>query len=196
VELFSLRKKNHIAMKPKHSMPELSSGSMADIAFLLLTFYMMTTVIKDNKGLALLLPPHLEKSIEKPIPSRNLFTIQINSHDQIMVEGKEAQSLDGIRAHVKDFILNNGKDSQSSISPEKAVVSIKTDRGTSYKIFLAALDEAQAAYYEIYGSRAGMSTREFRELDLSRPSDRIIYDNAKRGIPMNISIAEPTAVVR
>jgi biopolymer transport protein ExbD len=187
---------NNNHMKSKRCLPELSSGSMADIAFLLLTFYMMTTVIQDNKGLALLLPPFQNTPMDQPIPSKNLFTIQINSQDQLMIEGEFVQSLDGLRNEIKDFILNNGKDKLSSASPDKAVVSIKTDRGTSYQSFLHALDEAQAAYYEIYGSRSGISSTEFRKLNLNNPTDKTIYEKARKGIPMNISIAEPTAVAK
>ena len=181
-------------MKTKRPMPELSSGAMADIAFLLLTFYMVTTEIKDNKGLALILPPFAPETPSTDVNNRNLFSIRINSSDGLMIEGKEVVSLSGIRNDIKKFILNNKQDPSLSDSPEEAVVSIKTDRGTSYRSFIAALDEAQAAYYEIYAERAGISPKAFRGLDLSNPNRKKIYDKARQGIPMNISIAEPSQV--
>jgi biopolymer transport protein ExbD len=178
----------------KRVMPELHSGAMADIAFLLLTFYMVTTEIKDNKGLGLMLPPYAPEAPSTDVNNRNLFAIRINSNDGFMVEGKEVISLAGLRNDIKKFILNYKQDPALSDSPTDAVVSIKTDRGTSYKSFITALDEAQAAYYEIYAERLGISTQTFRGLDLTNPESKKLYDKARQGIPMNISIAEPSAV--
>lgn len=178
----------------KRVTPELSSGAMADIAFLLLTFYMVTTEIKDNKGLTLLLPPYQETPVTANVNDRNLFKIHINSVDDVQVEGKEVSSFADLRDEIKAFILNNKQRPEWSDSPEAAVVSIKTDRGTSYKRYLEALDEAQAAYYEIYGERVGLSANAFRNLDLTNPENKMIHDKAKQGVPMNISIAEPSAV--
>ena len=177
----------------KHVMPELNSGSMADIAFLLLTFYMMTTVIQENKGLTLLLPPLVEAPLTEPVHARNLFTIHINAQDKVMVEGKELGSLFNLRKEVQKFILNYGQNENWSDNPIKAVVSIKTDRGTSYHTFIDALDEAQAAYYNIYADRAHMTSTAFRTLDLSKADHKKIYNQARNGIPMNISIAEPSS---
>jgi len=182
--------------RAKRMMPEPSSGSMADIAFLLLTFYMMTTVIRENKGLTLMLPPYQQLPTNIPVNDRNLFAIRINSNDRIMVEGQEIHSLEGLRDKVKAFVLNHKKNPRLSDNPEDAVVSIKTDRGTSYRVFLTALDEAQAAYYEIYAARAKMSSEQFRQLDLTNPSNKKNYEKAKKGIPMNISIAEPTTAFK
>jgi biopolymer transport protein ExbD len=174
----------------KRVMPELSSGAMADIAFLLLTFYMVTTEIKDNKGLTLMLPPYPVEPITAPINNRNLFTIRINSYDQFLVEGEPVTNLNGLREAIKKFVLNNKRNPSLSDSPQDAVVSIKTDRGTSYKSFIAALDEAQAAYYDIYAERAGITSAKFRSLDLANPENKKQYEKARQGIPMNISIAE------
>ena len=173
-------------------MPELSSGAMADIAFLLLTFYMVTTEIKDNKGLAIMLPPFQEAPPEVPIPARDIFAIHINFQDKFLVEGELRDGLNNLRHEIKTFILNRGRQSDLSVSPDKAIVSIKTDRGASHQSFIAALDEAQSAYYEIYGERVGLSAKAFRELDLNNPKNQKLYDKARKGLPMNISIAEPT----
>jgi hypothetical protein len=136
---------------------------------------------------------HGDRRQQRPGP---LFNIQINSHDEIMVEGEVVRSVSGLRKEMKEFVLNNGRDKHSSENPEKAIISIKTDRGTSYKSFLAALDEVQAAYYEIYGQQAGVSASEFRKLDLTNSSHKKIYDKGRKGIPMNISIAESSAVLQ
>lgn len=179
---------------PGRQFPQISSGSMADIAFLLLTFYLLTTVIDEQKGLTLLLPPVISDSNLTKIKDRNLFTIQINSSDQLLVEGESWTSTKDLRSTVKKFILNENHSLLLSESPKDAIISIKADRGTSHKLFIDVLDEVQAAYYEIYSDRADMSTDKFRSLNINSPSERKIYDNARAGIPMNISIAEPTGI--
>jgi biopolymer transport protein ExbD len=177
-------------MPSKHPAAEVSTSSMADIAFLLLTFYLTTTIIRDDKGLPLLLPPFQETPITVPIPERNLFNVLINSSDELLIEGKRRPSLVGLRNEIKVFLMNKGRNKTLSDNPEKAVISLKTDRGTSYRMYIAALDEMQAAYYEIYAERAGISLASFRKLDMNVAKEKQIYDKATRGIPMNISIAE------
>ncbi len=142
----------------------------------------------------MILPPFVHTPIDAPIPERNIFAIQINSADQLLVEGTPISNLSGLRDQIEKFILNNGRDERSSDNPEAAVVSLKTDRGTSYGMFISALDEIQAAYFKIYASRAGVTPEEFRKLDLRIPKQAAIYHQAKAGLPMNISIAEPSRV--
>jgi biopolymer transport protein ExbD len=168
---------------------ELPAGSMADIAFLMLTFYMVTTEIKNEKGIALMLPP-IQTSVPQHINKRNLFTIRINSADQLMVEGVRRESLTGLRTEIKQFIMNTERSPELAVSPDKAIVSFKTDRGTSYKAYITTLDEIQAAYYELYGEQAGLSAEQFRKLDVKNASDKKLYDKGRMGIPMNISIAD------
>ena len=86
------------------------------------------------------------------------------------------------------------KSESSSDNPKEAVVSFKADRGTSYDIYLAILDELQGAYYEIYGERVGLTADEFRALDRKNPSELEKYNRARDGFPMNISIAEPSKI--
>jgi len=173
----------------KYRAAEVPAGSMADIAFLLLTFYMMTTVIKDEKGITLLLPPIQIMNVA-PIHDRNLFTIQINSYDQFMIENERRSGITGLRNEIKRFVMNESQDPKLAVSPDKAVVSFKTDRGASYKVFITTLDEIQAAYYELYAHQADITPERFRRLDLNVPSEKALYDKGRKGIPMNISITE------
>jgi biopolymer transport protein ExbD len=177
--------------KAKHRTAEPTTSSMADIAFLMLTFFLMTAVITKEEGLTLTLPEYRQDPLIHPVPERNLFKIQINSKDEIMVEGERIQTLANLGVRIKEFILNNGKDRESSDTPEKAIVSLKTDRGTTHQVFVSALDEIQGAYYQIYASRVGLSVAAFRKLDFKNPADKRIIEKAKKGIPMNISLAEP-----
>jgi biopolymer transport protein ExbD len=187
---------NGKVMVSKHAAPEVSTSSMADIAFLLLTFFLITTIIPNDRGLTLLLPPFLKTPQSVPVHERNLFTVLINSSDELLIEGERRSSISGLRDEIKIFVLNNGRDNKLSDNPQKAVISIKTDRGTSYKMYVTALDEVQAAYYEIYSARAGISSTAFRKLNTGDAKQKKIYDEAMRGIPMNISIAESSRAIQ
>jgi biopolymer transport protein ExbD len=181
-------------MKTIRPSSEVSTSSMADIAFLLLTFFLITTVIQNQKGILMILPEFLNKPITTPIHDRNLFTIQINSANEFLIEKEPRKDLTGLKEEVQKFILNNGKDLSSSENPKEAVVSLKTDRGTSYATFIAALDEIQAAYYEIYAERVSITPEQFRKLNPNDPNQLAIYNRGKEGVPMNISIAEPSKI--
>jgi biopolymer transport protein ExbD len=174
--------------------PEVNSSSMADIAFLLLTFFLLTATIVEQKGILMILPEYQNRPPVTEQNDRNVFTIQINSQDHFLVEGNELQEIDGLHNEIMKFIMNNGVSPTMAETPEKAIVSIKTDRGTSHGAFIAILDQAQAAYFEIYANRAGITSKEFRNLDVSDPVQRRIYNTAREGVPMNISIAEPTSI--
>lgn len=192
------------------STPEIPNASMADIAFLLLTFFLMTTTVANVKGLYIQLPPPpeaLPKDLQVEIQERNLFKIQINSFDNILVEGEPWLGTNReLTDKLKLFIMNNGSDPASSDNPEKAIVSFKTDRGTTHKKFIEMLDACQAAYYEIYAERAGVKVDRWREImsDPNLETDPELKNlyNKGRGvkpdgsveIPMALSIAEPTKV--
>lgn len=200
-------------------LPEVNSSSMADIAFLLLVFFLVTTTIATDKGLTLTLPPKADPNQPPPDITkneRNIFKILVNSSDRILIEDEPVTDVTNLRVRVKEFILNFGKPEEeyigiynafpatlkaialksptSSDDPKEAVVSFKADRGTSYDIYIAILDEIQAAYYEIYGERVGLTADEFRALDRKKPKEMEIYRTAREGLPMNISIAEPTKI--
>lgn len=200
-------------------LPEVNSSSMADIAFLLLVFFLVTTTIATDKGLTLTLPPKADPNEPPPDITknqRNIFKILVNSSDRILVEDEPLTDVTELRSMVKEFVLNFGKvdeeaqtlynglpptlkalsmkNETSSDNPKEAVVSFKADRGTSYDIYIAILDELQGAYYEIYGERIGLTADEFRGLDRKKPSENAKYKLAREGIGMNISIAEPTKI--
>lgn len=184
--------------------PEINSSSMADIAFLLLIFFLVTTTIANDRGLSLLLPPDpdtMEKT-DIQIPERNLFKIQLNSADRLLVEGEPLADVNAIKPMIKEFVMNYGRDPESSDTPKKAIVSFKTDRGTSQEMFISVLDQIQGAYYDMYAERIGVTNKRLREIanDQSIPEHKRLYDLA-RGLkdgevefPMNISIAEPSKI--
>ena len=184
--------------------PEIPNASMADIAFLLLTFFLVTTTISNDRGLQLLLPaPPDPNQPEMKFQQHNLFTIQVNSSDALLVEGEPMEDVSGLKEQIKEFILNNGVNPELSDNPEKAIVSYKTDRGTSHRRFVEILDIIQGAYYDIWADRAGVSNARFREAasNLAEAENLIIYDKGrgKRSdgsleVPMAISIAEPTKI--
>jgi len=203
-------------------MPEVNSGSMADIAFLLLIFFLVTTTMATDKGIAMLLPPKPDPNQPPPEVKendRNIFKIQANSKDMLLVEDEPMQDITELKPMIKEFILNFGRPSQdamdvynslppamkgfvsaygrkatSSDGPDKAVVSFKADRGTSYELYIQVLDEINAAYNEVYGERIGRSAQEFLQLDQKNPSEKQLYDQARAGMPRAISIAEPTKI--
>lgn len=184
-----------MARRKNRGGTEVNASSMADIAFLLLIFFLVTTTIASDKGLMITLPP--KKDPNQPPPDfkenqRNIFKINVNSADRLLVEDEPLEDVTKLRSMVKEFILNYGKNPKLSDNPEKAIVSFKTDRGTSYEIYVAILDELQGAYYEIWGEKVGLTAEDFRNLDRRNPADAEKYDRGKEGIPMNISIAEPT----
>ena len=179
---------------------EINSSSMADIAFLLLIFFLVTTQIADDKGLTLQLPPPPEdiEQVDIKIQERNIFKVLVNAADNLLVEGEPIEDVTRIKDMVKEHVLNNGADPTKSDSPKDAVVSFKTNRGTSYEMYIAVLDQIQGAYYEMYAERVGITPQEWRDLDTKDPDDKKKYDlgrgkqpDGKLDFPMAISIAEP-----
>ncbi|NQZ76194.1 MAG: biopolymer transporter ExbD [Ekhidna sp.] len=204
-----------MARNKERGTPEVSSGSMADIAFLLLIFFLVTTTIANDKGILMQLPPPPEPDQPEIIfQERNIFKILANSNDQLLVENEPYNKpMSELKEEVKDFVLNFGdpnqdgvdtynslpsqmksrakQSSESSDHPGKAVVSFKANRGTSYELYIDVLDAVQAAYNEIYAERVGISAQEFLQLDQSKDVEKRMYQQARAGIPKAISIAEP-----
>ena len=138
--------------------PEVNAGSMADIAFLLLIFFLVTTTIETDSGINRKLPP-MEDVVDPPvIKQRNIFTVVVNKNNMILVEEKLMDLSDVRRAAVK-FLDNGGgigeeacdyckgeRDRSSSDNPDKAIISLRNDRETQYKVYIAVQNELVAAY--------------------------------------------------
>jgi biopolymer transport protein ExbD len=167
-----------------------NAASMADIAFLLLIFFMVTTSIVNDKGLDLVLPPLLEDVNTTNINERNLFKILINSEDKLLVENENREDYKNLKAEIMAFVLNRGKASNLSDTPKDAIVSIKANRGTTQDMYLHVLDQAKAAYYQIYADLLQVKPKAIRDNKLSL-DQAVAYKRIRTEIPMNISIAEP-----
>ncbi len=169
---------------------EINAGSMADIAFLLLIFFLVTTTMDVDTGISIKLPPIPPPDQPPPpeIHARNVFVVLVNARDQLLVEG-EWTHINQLRDKTKRFLTNNGADPSLSDNPEKAVVSLQNDRGTSYDMYIQVQNELKAAYNELRDNEA-MSRfgRKYNDLPASQQTEvRAIY-------PQKISEAEPKDV--
>ncbi|MGB3774610.1 MAG: biopolymer transporter ExbD [Leeuwenhoekiella sp.] len=147
----------------KRDAPEVNAGSMADIAFLLLIFFLVTTTIETDSGISRKLPPKLDENQPPPpiIKERNLFVVNVNANDDLLVE-EEAMDLKDLRAAAVKFLDNGAgtgdeacnycqgaKTEASSVNPQKAIISLVNNRGTSYKRYISVQNELVAAYNEL-----------------------------------------------
>jgi biopolymer transport protein ExbD len=141
----------------KRSAPQVNAGSMADIAFLLLIFFLVTTTIETDSGINRKLPPIEDKPETPPeIKMKNIFTVMVNKNDQLLVED-QLMELSELREAAIAFLDNGGdgscdhckgaKDIASSDNPDKAIISLQNDSETSYKAYISVQNELVAAYY-------------------------------------------------
>ena len=164
----------------RRKSPEVNAGSMADIAFLLLIFFLVTTTIETDSGINRKLPP-MEEQIDPPIiRQKNIFTVVVNKNNQLLVE-EELTDIKDLRNLAVDFLDNGGgsgeeacdycqgnRDPRSSDNPDKAIISLKNDRETEYKVYIAVQNELVAAYNVL-------RNREFARL---YPSEALTYVEA------------------
>ncbi|WP_324023878.1 biopolymer transporter ExbD [Maribacter sp. BPC-D8] len=156
-------------MARRAGAPEVSAGSMADIAFLLLIFFLVTTTIETDAGLDRMLPP-MEPPTEAPpiIKQKNIFTVNINRNGQLLVED-EILSIDKLRERAMAFLDNGGAPSgspdycsyckgkriaESSDNPTKAIISLKNDRETKYGTYITVQNELVGAYNDLRNREA------------------------------------------
>lgn len=141
--------------------PQVNAGSMADIAFLLLIFFLVTAMIPNDKGIQRKLPPPcLPHTIcdDNYVKARHILEVTINSKNELLVENSII-TIDELKDIAKDFLDNNGDGScsycngfmllKSSDNPKTAVISLTTDKMTSYNFYMKAQDELTKAYFEL-----------------------------------------------
>jgi len=166
----------------RRSSPEVNAGSMADIAFLLLIFFLVTTTIETDSGINRKLPPMEELEDPPIIKQKNIFTVVVNKYNQLLVE-EELSEIENLRSLAVKFLDNgggNGDDAcdycqgdanpASSDNPQKAIISLKNDRETSYKVYISVQNELVAAYNEL-------RNREYLRLN---PLDGMDFTEANR----------------
>ena len=174
----------------KHSsrgVPEINAGSMADIAFLLLIFFIVATTMDTDSGILTRLPPLPDPNEPLPpeIHDRNVLVVLVNARDQLLVEG-EWSDVSQLRETTKEFIVNPQAKETLPESPTKAVVSLQNDRGTSYNMYIQVQNELKAAYNEVRDEEArARFGKNFADLNESQQKEiQSMY-------PIKISEAEP-----
>jgi len=197
---------------------EINAGSMADIAFLLLIFFLVTTTMDVDSGISRKLP---EKSQDQKqdviVKEKNVFDIVVNRNNQILVENEQYVTINDIKKMSMDFIDNGGglstakdgapaapcdycKGARSPLSsdhPSKAVISLQSDRGTTYGMYISIQNEIEAAYTELR-NRLGLEKYKRSYNDLLKdyndnPSESLNekIEFLKNAYPQIISEPEP-----
>ena len=194
----------------KRSAPEVNAGSMADIAFLLLIFFLVTTTIETDAGLNRKLPPiQDENTPPPPLKKKNIFQVLINQQNDILVEENEME-LGDVRQAAIDFLDNGGqgcdycqgqRDPASSDNPNKAVISLQHTRETDYSTYIAIQNELVAAYNFLRNREADrLFQMSFTEMeanfnDVQYNGDKDLLESRIETIrdmyPMKLSEAEP-----
>ncbi|HRE77604.1 MAG TPA: biopolymer transporter ExbD [Flavobacterium sp.] len=200
-----------MARKHRDAPPEVNAGSMADIAFLLLIFFLVTTTIQTDQGINRKLPP-IEDVVDPPeIKEKNIFTVLINKNDQLLVDDVP-MDLKDLRKAAIAFLDNGGdgscnyckgaRDVASSDNPDKAVISLQNDSETSYEAYISVQNELVAAYYFLR-DRESMAryNKSFRELeamfddpktkDAQRERIEPLIKDIQALFPQKLSEAEP-----
>lgn len=174
-------------LKKKRSMEaNIPSSSMADIAFLLLIFFLVATVIDVDTGIGLTLPEYVppEEIEDVKVDPNRMASILINENNDVLLGG-EPISLFQIKNTLKPRIISKIELPKN----KKLIVSLKTDRKTVYSAYIAALDQIKMAFFEV---RDEYSNSKFgvNYDDLNEEAQKEVKD----AIPIIISLAEPEMV--
>ncbi len=206
-------------MPRRKGAPEVNAGSMADIAFLLLIFFLVTTTIETDAGLDRMLPPIEPPDTDVIIKQKNIFTVNINRNGQLLVEEK-LMDIKDLRAAAIAFLDNGGspsgtpeycnyckgeRDASSSDNPQKAIISLKNDRETSYSTYITVQNELVAAYNDLRNRESKrLYGRDFTEMEaeyLNPETPSSVRDELKEKVqriqelfPQKLSEAETSKI--
>ncbi|MBW6491292.1 MAG: biopolymer transporter ExbD [Lentimicrobium sp.] len=180
-------------------VPQINAGSMADISFLMLIFFLVTTTMDVDSGIVRRLPPLPEKDAEIPeVKERNIFNVLVNKNDRLFINNAWGD-IRTLRAETKEFLANpanreNLPEKKVESLPylgdypvSRGIISLKNDRGTSYNMYIQVQNELTAAVNEL---RDELSKQKFGK-PLSEITDQDIVTSIQKAIPMSISEAEP-----
>ncbi len=197
--------------------PEVNGGSLADIAFLLLIFFLVTTTMDIDTGITRLLPPEPEEDQETEVRvnKRNVLVVLLNRSDRLMVGGEEMDRLQ-LKAKTMEFFTNPLDDpslpeletkeiefppGSSPLLPadgvwrgsiSKGVISLQNDRSTTYGKYLQVQNELVAAVNELRNEFCNLYfDKDFDDLNTAIPAEEQIYDGIRNIYKMNISESEP-----
>jgi len=205
----------------KRDVPEINAGSMADIAFLLLIFFLVTTTMDVDTGISRKLPEKQPEDMPDPpkLKEKNVFIVTVNRNNDILVEGETFMTVDQIREEAIRFIDNGGgmgnpidgaepaecdwcegeKNPESSDHPNKAVISLESDRGTSYGTYISVQNELVGAYTDLRNRLSekmyGISYTQMLKDAKNSASNETLKERIsiiKNKYPQIISEAEPT----
>ena len=188
----------------KRKTPDINAGSQADIAFLLLVFFLVATTMNTDKGLLRTLPPMPPEDMkveDQKVKDRNVLLVFVNAQGSIMAGDKE-MDIHGLKDKTKEFILNVNDDenlpekapteiempdgSKWTYDVSKGVVSLQTTRDTNYETYIMVQNELTRAFNEVRNEVAmSKFKKEFSEL--SDEEKGVIID----AVPLKISEAEP-----
>ena len=183
----------------KKKTPEVNAGSMADIAFLLLIFFLVATTMNVDSGINRTLPPWVDEEQQDapPIKERNILKVFVSAYDQLMVQGEQIH-ISQLKDKAKEFMLNPFDDPNlpekevveneilGSLTVSKGVISLKADRSTTYNTYVMVQNELSRAFNEI---RDELSIEKF-----GKPVAELTDDQRKavnEAIKLSISEAEP-----
>lgn len=185
----------------KRKVQEINASSMADIAFLLLIFFLVTTTMSVDKGLSRRLPPPLPPDAEKPnveVNRRNTFIVLLNSNNQLLVQG-EYIDVKNLREKAKTFIKNEFNDPNMPVRKaidveyfgsvevtKDHIISLQNDRFTQYQAYIEVQNELVAAYNEL---RDELAREKFGTAYEALDEDR--QKAIQKIYPQKISEAEP-----
>ncbi|MDA3821102.1 MAG: biopolymer transporter ExbD [Bacteroidales bacterium] len=202
----------------KREIQEINAGSMADIAFLLLIFFLVATTMDVDTGLTRLLPaiPEDQEQVEVQVNKRNVLVVLINRDDQLMVGGEFGTRVDELKTITMEFFTNPKNDptlpemepaevqfplgSSSLLPPDgmwrgkvsKGVISLQNDRSTTYKQYLAVQNELVAAVNTLRRDFCKLYfDKDYDKLNMASPLDKEISESIRKVYKMNISEAEP-----
>ena len=191
-------------MGSKRKTPEVRADSQADIAFLLLIFFLVATTMSNDKGLVRVLPPIPPEDVkveDQKVKERNLMLVFVNASGQLMV-GNEQMDIRGLKDKAKEFIVNpldsedlpEKKDTEIEMPDgtkwtypvSEGVASLQTTRDTSYEIYIQVQNELTRAFNEV---RDEVSQSKFGKAfaELSEDEKSVIT----KAVPLKISEAEP-----